>query len=714
MYDALNEVSSVTSANKANRIGVFEGGYFFSIEVANASPKLTVELKIEQSNRNDIEIELGASETTIDSFNNIDDKNKFYYFINSQKGNLNHSGTSGTSTARIFVLDYSKVYIDNTTKYWLNVTDINGTANNTKVNYVKWYDSSYNEIKSNNTSYAINASGKVYDSAYPVQSVSLNKTNETLYINDESNLIHTILPTNATNKKVSWSSSNNNVATVDESGNVKAVGKGTAIITVNALDGSGKTASCTYTVKKAVSNIVINGFNNDLYIKETNQLSATVYPADADDLSVKWTSSNPNVVKVSASGLVTCVGTGTAVIRVEAKDGRGAYAECTYTITDDFSSIAERAYEVFLYDSISGEINEVYDTDVFKFTPSETGIYTIFTEGDTDTYCFIYDDEDLLDYIAVDDESGVYENFAHKIQLVAGKTYYIEVMEFRDGTGPYTLKISKNVLRVDIPEKNPDARHVDIIAEASSLYDTLELYIGSAIYKITKPETGDYDATFGNVRIKVSFEYANNNTVLIWRIVARITPTEIGEVDGVGFVFYSEDIVEVYETRIGIVAYKSTVLTGVEAGSKLVDLVTELDSSDEYELAIKNWDNSTLVYTSTDCARTGLKIIKRDIDTGKIVEIYYLVIYGDVTGGDQVGDGYVTAADQLAVLQDASKTKELTGTAALAADVNHDGIIDASDALLISQCAAKLNEIDQDYEITVVPDDCYYLDPVAF
>ena len=82
----------------------------------------------------------------------------------------------------------------------------------------------------------------------PVTSVTLDKTSLTLDVGGSDTLAATVKPANATNKAVKWSSSNENVATVNQNGNVKAVGAGTATITAAASDGSGKTATCTVTV----------------------------------------------------------------------------------------------------------------------------------------------------------------------------------------------------------------------------------------------------------------------------------------------------------------------------------------------------------------------------------------------------------------------------------------------------------------------------------
>ena len=83
-------------------------------------------------------------------------------------------------------------------------------------------------------------------------SITLNKTTLELTEEDEETLTATISPTNATNKQVTWSTNANSIATVDTTGKITAVAKGTAIITATAKDGSGKSASCTVTVESAI------------------------------------------------------------------------------------------------------------------------------------------------------------------------------------------------------------------------------------------------------------------------------------------------------------------------------------------------------------------------------------------------------------------------------------------------------------------------------
>lgn len=133
-------------------------------------------------------------------------------------------------------------------------------------------------------------------------------------------LTTTVTPNNATNKAVTYASSNAAIATVSSSGMVTAVGNGTATITVTTADGF-KTATATITVNPvSVSGITVSPASATIETKGTKQLTATILPDDADDKSVTWSSSNNLIATVSANGLVTAATAGTATITATTND----------------------------------------------------------------------------------------------------------------------------------------------------------------------------------------------------------------------------------------------------------------------------------------------------------------------------------------------------------------------------------------------------------
>ena len=168
----------------------------------------------------------------------------------------------------------------------------------------------------------------------PVDRVALSPSTLNLKEDETGTLTATVEPSNATNKNVTWESSNTSVATVDASGLVTAVSAGTATITVTTEDGD-KTATCEVTVTAAtvsVTGVTLNKTSTSLYVGDTETLTATVAPANATNKAVTWTSSNPSVAKVE-NGVVTALACGTAVITATAADGSGASASCTVTVS---------------------------------------------------------------------------------------------------------------------------------------------------------------------------------------------------------------------------------------------------------------------------------------------------------------------------------------------------------------------------------------------
>ena len=166
----------------------------------------------------------------------------------------------------------------------------------------------------------------------PVESVSLEKTEYTFNtIGNTLTLTATVLPADATDKSVSWSSDKEAVATVDAYGRVTAKGNGKATITVTTKD-QGKSATCVITVAQWVTGISLDKTSITLNEGQEQTLIPTVNPSNAADKSLNWTSSNTSVATVNAEGKVTAVSKGTATIKAEAKDGSGVFASCSVIV----------------------------------------------------------------------------------------------------------------------------------------------------------------------------------------------------------------------------------------------------------------------------------------------------------------------------------------------------------------------------------------------
>ncbi|WP_162555644.1 Ig-like domain-containing protein [Reichenbachiella versicolor] len=179
----------------------------------------------------------------------------------------------------------------------------------------------------------------------PVTGVSLTITSFSLDAKDATQqLTATIEPVDATNKGVTWESSDDGVATVDGSGLVTAVANGTADITVKTKDGNyTAVAKLTVTIDgSATPDIAVTGVSiaaESVTLESegaTEQLIATITPSDATNKSVTWESSDDGVVTVNASGMVTAMASGTATITVKSQDGNHtAVSTITVEIDED-------------------------------------------------------------------------------------------------------------------------------------------------------------------------------------------------------------------------------------------------------------------------------------------------------------------------------------------------------------------------------------------
>jgi uncharacterized protein YjdB len=167
----------------------------------------------------------------------------------------------------------------------------------------------------------------------PVTGISLNKQpTDNMDKGTNQTLIASLTPTDATVKTVTWSSSNQTVATVDNTGKVTAVAGGVATITATTTDGS-KTASCVVTVIAAVTGVTLNKSSpTSIVMSSTETLIATVAPTDATVKTVTWSSSDQTIATVDSNGIVTAVALGAATITVTTTDGTKT-ATCEVTVT---------------------------------------------------------------------------------------------------------------------------------------------------------------------------------------------------------------------------------------------------------------------------------------------------------------------------------------------------------------------------------------------
>ena len=215
--------------------------------------------------------------------------------------------------------------------------------------------------------------------ATPVTAVTLNKTYVSLKAGETVTLTATVKPDDATDKTVTWGSSDESVAKV-ENGIVTAIGKGLSTITAKAGDTS---ATCMVTVSVPVENVTLNKTELVLQKGQEEVLVALVSPDDATDKTINWSSSNVSVVRVDQNGAVAAEGAGTAVITASAGTKS---ATCTITVTIPVESISlnmtKRTIKVNETVLLKAEINPSdATTKSIQWSSSDVSIVSVGSNG---------------------------------------------------------------------------------------------------------------------------------------------------------------------------------------------------------------------------------------------------------------------------------------------------------------------------------------------
>lgn len=175
------------------------------------------------------------------------------------------------------------------------------------------------------STYAIAYKDTYYAPSYPVTGIKVSPDTLTLTKKGETaQLTAEVTPSYADNKRVTWQSSDEKVATVDENGKVTAVGNGTATITATSVSGSyTATVSVTVKIPVEIQKLTIEAEKETLTkIGESTELKVKIEPENADLQKLIWKSDNEKVATTDENGKVTAVGNGTAEITVTTEDGK--------------------------------------------------------------------------------------------------------------------------------------------------------------------------------------------------------------------------------------------------------------------------------------------------------------------------------------------------------------------------------------------------------
>lgn len=210
----------------------------------------------------------------------------------------------------------------------------------------------------------------------PVSSIELNKTKMSLDIGESETLVATVKPDDATDKTVTWTSSDETIATADASGKVVAKKDGSTTITAQA---GSITASCEVEACIPVSSITLNETKLELMRMEARALNATIEPENASNKDVVWSSSDSNIAQVRDDGYVYAKGAGTAVITAKAGN---VSVECSVKVEEIPDNVVDLGIELNREDG--GKYIVLYrDTNLGATAPEESGDF--YAWGETQT-----------------------------------------------------------------------------------------------------------------------------------------------------------------------------------------------------------------------------------------------------------------------------------------------------------------------------------------
>jgi|GEM_PF-5093021 len=258
-------------------------------------------------------------------------------------------------------------------------------------------------------------------------------------------------PEDATEKDVVWSSSDEEVATVDENGKVTAVAAGTAEITVQSKADEDVKAVCAVTVKAktiAVTGVSVDPAEVSLKVGKTKELTAVLEPENVTNKNVTWSSSDEEVATVDENGKVTAVAAGTAEITVKTEDGEFT-AVCTVKVTKKSSGGSSSGSD----DKLVSKVEVSEETENGKVTVEKDKA----AEGSKVTIKVDPDEGYVVDEVTVTDKKG----------------NKIPVTDNGDGTYTFTMPDTEVSVDASFKKKEPVSNPFADIRPSDYFYDAV-------------------------------------------------------------------------------------------------------------------------------------------------------------------------------------------------------------------------------------------------
>ncbi len=338
--------------------------------------------------------------------------------------------------------------------------------------------------------------------------ISLNKSSLILEKGKGERLIASFTPADTPNQGHTWSSSAPDIATVDETGMVSAIGLGESVITVTALDGR-KTAKCQVTVTDKIINVTgvsLSETEATLVAGDNLQLEAIIVPSTATDKTVTWESSDNKVASVDGKGVVTAITEGNTTITATTNDGDKT-ASCKITVRGKGVDISKP--EVSDVTSISAFVTG--SIEVFGVKVKERGICYSTTQSPT------------IDNQKVPLSS---DEIAHTLTgMEPSTTYYVRIYAIVDGTAKYgdqetfTTKVSVEISEPKVSSITTNTAYIEGTIKTFGLQtdETGVCYSTSQM-----PTIDDTKVVLSNNKIGYTLNELTPETTYYVRIYAKV------------------------------------------------------------------------------------------------------------------------------------------------------------------------------------------------
>ena len=241
---------------------------------------------------------------------------------------------------------------------------------------------------------ARNTKGDIYDTVIlkiqkiEATGVSISSPKDKYTIGETDKMIATYTPDGASPDTIAWTSSNTDVMTIDNDGNLSALAEGTTTISA-VVDGKLNSNEVTLTVRKGVESVTLSENKLDMVKGDKTTLTVSYTPTNVDEdlKGVTFKSSSPSVATVSEEGLVKAVGSGTAKITATSNSNANAYANCLVTVTVPITSIKANPNKITLEKGKSETLNvevipsDTTDEKAFTYKSNNEDVATVTSSG---------------------------------------------------------------------------------------------------------------------------------------------------------------------------------------------------------------------------------------------------------------------------------------------------------------------------------------------